>query len=145
MRAVKAEGKIKGDGTRACLEPSATSISGSTGWGRVRAVLKRKALQLLACRCAAYTRLCRHALEHATSAGGVKMARCPVGSAQVSHSMRERVTSQLIGTPDGAGEFEVGRVERNSKVQQKPTNPLQFIANLNPMLTVELHRASKSC
>ena len=40
MRAVKAEGKIKGDGTRACLEPSAISITGSTGWGRVRAVLR---------------------------------------------------------------------------------------------------------
>lgn len=63
MRAVKAEGKIKEAGTRACLEPSATSITGSTGWGRVRAVLKLKALQLLACRRAAYASLCRHTLE----------------------------------------------------------------------------------
>jgi len=65
MRAVKAEGKIKGDGTRACLEPSAISITGSTGWGRVRAVLRLKALQLLACRRAAYANLRRHTLEHA--------------------------------------------------------------------------------
>ena len=63
MRAVKAEGKIKGDGTLACLEHSAISITGSTGWGRVRAVLKRKALQLLAWTRAAYASLCRHALE----------------------------------------------------------------------------------
>ena len=62
MRAVKAEGKIKGDGTLACLEPSATSITGSTGWGRVRAVLKLKALQLLACRRAAYSSRCWHTL-----------------------------------------------------------------------------------
>ena len=62
MRAVKAEGKIKGAGTRACLEPSAISIVESTGWGRVRAVLKLKALRLLAWRRAAYASLCRHAL-----------------------------------------------------------------------------------
>jgi len=62
-RAVKAEGKIKGDGTLACLEPSATSITGSTELGRVRAVLKLRALQLLAWRRAAYARLCRRALE----------------------------------------------------------------------------------
>ncbi len=66
MRAVKAEGKIKGAGTRACLEPSANSITGSTGWGRVRAVLKRKALQLLAWMRAAYASLCRYALECAS-------------------------------------------------------------------------------
>ena len=58
-----AEGKIKGAGTRACLEPSAISITGSTEWGGVRAVLKLKALQLLVCRRAAYASLCRHALE----------------------------------------------------------------------------------
>lgn len=63
MRAVKAEGKIKGAGTLACLEPSATSITGSTGWGRVRAVLKRRALQRLACKRAAYSSLCWHTLE----------------------------------------------------------------------------------
>ena len=63
MRAVKAEGKIKGAGTRARLEPSAISITGSTGWGRVRAVLKLKALQLLACRRVAYASLCWHTLE----------------------------------------------------------------------------------
>ena len=63
MRAVKAEGKIKGAGTLACLEPSATSITGSTGWGSVRAVLKRKALQLLVSRRAAYASLCCHTLE----------------------------------------------------------------------------------
>ena len=63
MRAVKAEGKIKGDGTRACLEPSATSITGSTGWGMVRAVLQQKTLQLLACRRAAYANLCWHTLR----------------------------------------------------------------------------------
>ncbi len=62
-RAVKAEGKIKGDGTLACLEPSATSITGSTGWGRVRAVLKLEALRLLAWSRAAYASLCRYALE----------------------------------------------------------------------------------
>ena len=62
MRAVKAEGKIKGDGTLACLEPSATSITGSTEWGRVRAVLRWKGLQLLACRRAAYASVCRHVL-----------------------------------------------------------------------------------
>ena len=62
-RAVKAEGKIKGDGTQACLEPSAISITGSTGWGRVRAVLKLKALRLLTCRRAAYASLCWHTLE----------------------------------------------------------------------------------
>jgi hypothetical protein len=62
-RAVKAEGKIKGAGTRACLEPSATSITGSTDWGRVRAVLKLRALQLLAWPRAAYASLCRRALE----------------------------------------------------------------------------------
>ena len=65
MRAVKAEGKIKGDGTLACLEPSAISITGSTGWGRVRAVLRLKALPLLACRRAAYASLCWHTLERA--------------------------------------------------------------------------------
>lgn len=65
-RAVKAEGKIKGDGTLACLEPSATSIIGSTGWSRVRAVLKLKALQLLAWTRAAYASLCRYALECAS-------------------------------------------------------------------------------
>ena len=65
MRAVKAEGKIKGDGTLACLEPSATSITGSTGWGRVRAVLKLKALQLLAWTRAAYASVCSNALERA--------------------------------------------------------------------------------
>lgn len=63
MRAVKAEGKIKGAGTLACLEPSAISITGSTEWGKVRAALRLKALQLLACRRAAYARVCRHALE----------------------------------------------------------------------------------
>ena len=65
MRAVKAEGKIKGAGTLVCLEPSAISITGSTGWGRMRAVLKLKALQLLAWGRAAYASLCRHALERA--------------------------------------------------------------------------------
>ena len=65
-RAVKAEGKIKGDGTLACLEPSADSITGSTRWGRVLAVLKRKALWLLAWRRAAYASLCRYALECAS-------------------------------------------------------------------------------
>lgn len=63
MRAVKAEGKIKGAGTLACLEPSAISITGSTGWGNVRAVLKLKALPQLAWRRAAYASLCRYALE----------------------------------------------------------------------------------
>ena len=63
MRAVKAEGKIKGDGTLACLEHSAISITGSTGWGRVRAVLKLKALQLMALRRAAYASLCRCTLR----------------------------------------------------------------------------------
>ena len=62
-RAVKAEGKIKGDGTLACLEPSATSITGSTGWGRVRAVLRRKALRLLAWPRAAYASIRCHELE----------------------------------------------------------------------------------
>lgn len=62
MRAVKAEGKIKGAGTLACLEPSAISISGSTRWSRVRAVLLLKALQLLTCGRAAYASLYRHAL-----------------------------------------------------------------------------------
>jgi len=65
MRAGKAEGKIKGDGTLACLEPSAISITSSTGWSRVRAVLKRKALQLLAWRRAAYASLCWYTLESA--------------------------------------------------------------------------------
>jgi len=63
MRAVKAEGKIKGDGTRACLEPSAISITGSTGLGRVRAVLRRRALWQLAWPRAAYASLCWHTLE----------------------------------------------------------------------------------
>ena len=63
MRAVKAEGKIKGAGTLACLEPSATSITGSTGWGRVRAVLRRRALRLLAWPRAAYASRCWHTLE----------------------------------------------------------------------------------
>jgi len=63
MRAVKAEGKIKGAGTLACLEPSAISIADGTGWGRVRAVLRRKALRLLAWRRAAYDSLCCNALE----------------------------------------------------------------------------------
>lgn len=62
MRAVKAEGKIKGAGTLACLEPSATSITGSTGGCRLRAVLKLKALRLLVYRRAAYASLSRYAL-----------------------------------------------------------------------------------
>ncbi len=66
MRAVKAEGKIKGDGTLACLEHSAISITGSTGWGRVRAVLKRRALQMLAWGRAAYASLCCNALGYAS-------------------------------------------------------------------------------
>ena len=66
MRAVKAEGKIKGAGTLACLEPSATSITGSTGWSRVRAVLRRIALQLLAWRRAAYASIRSHTLRCAS-------------------------------------------------------------------------------
>lgn len=66
MRAIKAEGKIKGAGTLACLEPSAISITDSTGWGRVRAVLKLEALLLLAWLRADYASLCRNALECAS-------------------------------------------------------------------------------